>query len=202
MASVSGINASTLDVTSIVSQLMAVERQPIDKLNKKTASYETQLSVFGSVRSSVANFQAAIQKLKGSGGFQAFKTSIGDSAVFNASTGTNAVPGNYSIEVSSLAQSQQLVAAGQASATAAIGTGATTTISFDFGTISGGTFNPGSGTYAGASFASNGSGVKTVTIDGTNNTLEGIRDEINKAQSIAVEITERLLLDRAGYAVR
>ena len=51
MASVSGINASTLDVTSIVSQLMAVERQPIDKLNKKTASYETQLSVFGSVRS-------------------------------------------------------------------------------------------------------------------------------------------------------
>lgn len=199
MASVSGINASTLDVTSIVSQLMAVERQPIDKLNKKTASYETQLSVFGSVRSSVANFQAAIQKLKGSGGFQAFKTSIGDSAVFNASTGTNAVPGNYSIEVSSLAQSQQLVAAGQASATAAIGTGATTTISFDFGTISGGTFNPGSGTYAGASFASNGSGVKTVTIDGTNNTLEGIRDEINKA-NIGVNAT--IINDGSGTPYR
>ena len=120
-------------------------------------------------------------------------------AVFNASTGTNAVPGNYSIEVSSLAQSQQLVAAGQASATAAIGTGATTTISFDFGTISGGTFNPGSGTYAGASFASNGSGVKTVTIDGTNNTLEGIRDEINKA-NIGVNAT--IINDGSGTPYR
>lgn len=198
MASVSGVTSGALDVTSIVSQLMTVERQPIDKLNKKSASFQTQLSVFGSVRSSVANFQAAVQKLKGSGGFQAYKVNVGDAAVLSAAAGANASSGNYSIEVSSLAQSQQLVATGQASATATIGSGAVTTINFDFGTISGGTFDSISGTYSGASFANNGGGTKTITID-SNNTLEGIRDAINQA-NIGVNAT--IINDGSGTPYR
>lgn len=199
MASVSGVTSGALDVTSIVSQLMAVERQPIDKLSKKSASFQTQLSVFGSVKSSVASFQAAVQKLKGSGGFQAYKVNVGDAAVLSAAAGTNATSGNYSIEVSSLAQSQQLVAAGQTSATTAIGSGSTTTINFDFGTISGGTFDTNSGTYSGASFANNGGGTKTVTIDSSNNTLEGIRDAINQA-NIGVNAT--IINDGSGTPYR
>lgn len=198
MASVSGVTSGALDVTSIVSQLMTVERQPIDKLNKKSASFQTQLSVFGSVRSSVANFQAAVQKLKGSGGFQAYKVNVGDAAVLSAAAGANASSGNYSIEVSSLAQSQQLVATGQASATATIGSGAVTTINFDFGTISGGTFDSISGTYSGANFVNNGGGTKTVTID-SNNTLEGIRDAINQA-NIGVNAT--IINDGSGTPYR
>jgi len=81
--------------------------------------------------------------------------------------------GAYSVEVSKLAQSQKLVATGQASATAAIGAG---TLTFDFGTISGGTFDAVTGKYTGAGFASNGAGIKTVTIDASNNSLAGIRD--------------------------
>lgn len=199
MATVSGVGSGTLDVTTIVSQLMTVERTPIDRLNKKSASYQTQLSVFGSVRSSVSNFQSAVQKLKGNGGFQAFKVNVGDTSVLTASASTTATAGNYNIEVASLAQSQQLIAMGQVSSTAAIGSGASTTLSFDFGTISGGTLDTQTGKYSGANFADNGGGVKTVTIDSSNNTLEGIRNAINSA-NIGVNAT--IVNDGSGTPYR
>jgi flagellar hook-associated protein 2 len=84
------------------------------------------------------------------------------------------------LDVTSLSQAQTLVAAGQTSSTAAISDGVATTVTFDFGTISGGTLT--AGVYSGAAFASNGSGTKSITIDSTNNSLQGIRDAINAAQ--------------------
>jgi flagellar hook-associated protein 2 len=186
MAAITGLTAGAVDVNSIVTQLMSVERKPIDNLNKKSASYQTQLSVFGSVRSSLSTFQSAVQNLKGTGSFQAFTVNSSDTTTLTASASATAVPGSYAIEVSSLAQSQQLIAAGQSSSSAAIGTGASTTLNFDFGTISydpqaGGSYNSTTGQYTGASFNSTGAGIKSVTIDSTNNTLEGIRDAVNKA---------------------
>jgi flagellar hook-associated protein 2 len=193
MAALTGLTAGAVDVNSIVTQLMTVERKPIDNLNKKSASYQTQLSVFSSVKSSLSTFQSAVQNLKGTGSFQAFTVNSSDSSTLTASAGATAASGNYAIEVSSLAQSQQLIASGQASSTAAIGSGASTTLNFDFGTISydplaGGSYNATTGHYTGASFNSTGAGIKSVTIDSTNNTLEGIRDAVNKA-NIGVSAT-------------
>lgn len=179
--STASLSASSVDVQGIVSQLMAVERGPVDKLNKKSASYETKLSVFSSLKSTISNFQTAVKGLSGVGSFQAFSTTSSDSSIVTATAGSTAIPGNYSLSVSSLAQSQQLVAAGQLSSSATIGTGVSTTLSFDFGEISGGTLNTSTGTYTGSSFTSNGAGIQTVTIDSTNNTLEGIRDAVNSA---------------------
>jgi flagellar hook-associated protein 2 len=73
-----------------------------------------------------------------------------------------------------------LVAVGQTSATGAIGTGASTTLTFEFGTIAGGTLS--AGIYTGASFTQDGSvPAGTVTIDAPNNSLQGVRDAINSA---------------------
>lgn len=176
---ISGLSASSIDVQSVVSQLMAVERRPVEKLSNKSATYETQLSVLATLKSGIAEFQTAVKGLKDTGSFQSFNATSSNTTALTANAGSNATPGSYSLNVSSLAQSQQLVAAGQASSSAAIGTGTSTTLSFDFGTISGGTLT--SGTYSGASFTSGGAGVQTVTIDGTNNSLEGIRDAVNDA---------------------
>jgi flagellar hook-associated protein 2 len=176
---ISSLTSGSLDVTSVVSQLMEVERAPVNKLSRKSASYETQLSVFGTLKNSISDFQAAVKGLKDTGSFQSFKTTSSDTTAVTVSAGSTASTGSYTMNVSSLAQTQQLVAAGQASSTATIGTGASTTLSFDFGKITGGTLT--AGTYTGASFTSNGGGVQTVTIDNTNNTLEGIRDAVNAA---------------------
>jgi len=182
--------ATSLDVSSIVSQLMAAERQPINKFTAKEAGFQAKLSAYGSVKSSVSGFQTALQGLNNASRFQTLTATASDKEVFSASATSSAVAGTYSIEVSSLAQAQQLVAAGQASSTAAIGSGAATTVTFDFGTISGGTLTDGA--YSGAAFASNGTGTKSITLDSSNNSLQGIRDAINAAK---IGVTATLIND-------
>ena len=179
---------SNLDVNSIVSQLMQVESQPLTKLDRKEASYQAQLSAYGSIKGALSTFQSAVRGLSDVSRFRSFSATSSDSTVASVSSSSIATPGSYAVNVSKLAQSQKLVAAGQASTTAAIGSGASTTLTFDFGSISGGTFtayDPVAGTggsYSGSGFTSNGAGVKTVTIDASNNSLSGIRDAINSAK--------------------
>lgn len=204
MATTSATSSTNIDVNSIVSQLMTVEQQPINKLNAKEAAYQAKLSAYGSVKGAVSSFQTALQGL-GSANFQSFTATSADNAVFSASATSSAVAGTYSMEVTALAQSQKLVAAGQASSNTAIGTGTATVVTFDFGAIGGGTFTPydsitgTGGAYSGSTFTSSGGGVKTLTLDSSNNTLEGIRDAINAA---AMGISATLINDGSSTPYR
>lgn len=188
---------SGLDVNGIVSKLMSIEQQPLALLTQKQASYNAKLSGFGQLKSLLSQFQATVNSLSDPAKFNSIGISIGDTSVASATVGTGATPGNYSLEVSNLAQVQKLISAGQTSSTATIGSGSSTTLSFDFGTISGGSLT--NGTYTGASFASNGNGIKTVTIDSTNNTLSGIRDAINQAN---MGVTATIINDGSGSPYR
>ncbi|HQT31248.1 MAG TPA: flagellar filament capping protein FliD [Thiobacillus sp.] len=188
-------STTALDVPTLVSQLMAVERRPIDKLTAKISSYETKISSFGTLSSLVSSFQTAAKSL--STDLQKVAATPSDTSVLAATAGSTAVPGTYTVSVNQLAQSQNLVAVGQASSTAAIGDGTATTITFDLGTISGGTLT--NGVYSGAAFASNGSGTASITIDGSNNTLQGIRDAINSA---ATGVTATIVNDGSGTPYR
>lgn len=192
------ITASTttaFDVPTLVSQLMAIERRPIDRLNARISSYETKISSFGTLSSLVSGFQSAAKSLNTT--LQKLTATSSDTSALSATAGSTAVPGTYSVNVSQLAQSQNLVAAGRTSSTAAIGNGTATTVTFDLGTISGGTL--ADGIYSGATFTSNGSGTASITIDGTNNTLEGIRDAINAA---SMGVTATIVNDGSGTPYR
>lgn len=181
MATASGsVTTSVLDVNGIVSQLMMIEQRPLLALAQKEASYQAQLSAYGSIKGALSTFQSAISSLSSISRFQTLAAASADTSIFTASASSAASAGTYSIDsITKLAQAQKLAATGQDSSTAAIGSG---TLTFDFGTISGGTFDSGTGKYAGAAFTSNGAGAKTVTIEATNNSLQGIRDAINAAK--------------------
>jgi flagellar hook-associated protein 2 len=187
--------STALDVPSLVSQLMAVERQPIDKLNTKISDTQAKISSFGTLSSLVSTFQAASSGLNTN--IQKLTATPSDASALAATAASTAVPGNYVVNVSQLAQSQNLVAAGQTSSTAAIGNGTATTVTFDLGTISGGTLT--NGVYSGAGFASNGSGTASIIIDSSNNTLEGIRDAVNAA---ALGVTATIVNDGSGTPFR
>ena len=170
---------SNLDVNSIVTQLMAVEQKPLAALATKEVSIQSEISAYGTVRGALAGLQSAVQGLSDASKFQIGKSASSSANDVLAATATSdAVNGSFAVEVSKLAQAQRLASAGVASSTAVVGNG---TLTIDFGTISGGTFNSTSGQYSGASFTSNGNGAKTISIDASNNSLEGIRDAINKA---------------------
>lgn len=171
---------SNLDVNGIVSQLMAIERTPLDRIDRQEISFQAQLSAYGNVRSSLSSFQSAIDALASGTRFRSRSVSSSDTAVATGSASATAQLGSYTLDITQTAQAQTLAAAGQSSLTAAIGAGTSTEIRFEFGTISGGTLT--NGVYTGATFeqdASIASG--TVTIDSTNNSLTGIRDAINSA---------------------
>ncbi len=170
---------SGLDVDSIVSKLMAVEQQPMTLLTQQASSYNAKISAYGTLQSSLSQFQAAMSSLASISQYQSYSASSSNTSAVSASVGTNATAGNYSVAVSQLAQSQQLLSSGQASATTAIGSGTSTTLTFGFGTISGGTLS--GGIYTGASFTSAGNGLKSVTINSSNDTLNGIANAINNA---------------------
>ena len=202
---------SNLDVSSIVTQLLAIDRQPVAALDLKTASFQAKLSGFGTLKGVLSQFQTALSGLSDISKFQAVKASAADTSVASAIGSSVAVPGSYSLEVSRLAQSQKLNAAGQVSSTATIGSGAATVLSFDFGTIASASpapvtgqpvpavADPVTGKYSNSTFTSGGTGAKTVTIDSTNNSLSGIRDAINKA---AVGVTATIVNDGSGTPFR
>ena len=161
---------SNLNLASLVTQLMQVERIPLDRLIAQNTSIDAKISALGTIKSSLSTFQAAMDGLTSGSTFQANSAVSSDASIVKATGTSGAVAGNYLItELTQLAQSQKLVATGQVDATAAIGAGTSTTLTIDLGTT------------VGASFTSNGAPSFDVVIDSSNNTLEGIRDAINAA---------------------
>lgn len=188
-----GSTGSSIDVNAIVAQLMSVEARPITALQSKEAVILGKISAYGSVKSSLSSFQSALASLKSASAFSSMTASASDATILSASTNTVAKAGTYSIAVSKLAQAQSLASAGQASTISSIGGGTATTLSFSFGTVSGGTLT--NGTYAGATFTAGADAAKTVVIDSSNNSLQGIRDAINKA---GVGVTASIVNDGAA----
>jgi flagellar hook-associated protein 2 len=191
---------SNLDVNSIVQQLMAVESQPLTTLAKKEASYQAKLSAFGSVSGALSAFQSALAGLSTPTKFQALTASSGDATILTGSATSKAVAGIYDINVTTLAQAQTIASTGQGSTSEAIGSGSSTTLTFQFGTIGGGT-TPTNGIYpAGTTFTQDADqATGTVTIDSTNNSLQGIRDAINKAD---IGVTATIVSDGSATPYR
>ena len=192
---ITAASTTAFDVTTLVSQLMAVERRPIDTLNTKISDAQAKISSLGTLSSLVSGFQTAAQTLNSN--LQKLAASPSDPNALSATANSTGVPGTYSVNVTQLAQSQNLVAAGQISSTTAIGDGTATTVTFDFGAITGGSLT--NGVYSGATFTSNGNGTTSIAIDGTNNTLAGIRDAINAAD---MGVTATLVNDGSGTPYR
>lgn len=179
---------SNLDVNSIVSQLMSVEAQPLNTLAKKEAGYQAKISAFGSLNGALSAFQTALAALNNPTKFQAVSSSSSDTTIASGTATSKAVAGSYSVDVTKLAQAQTIATQGHVNTTAPIGDGAKTTLTFQFGTISGGALSSGKYTSDAAAVPQNpvftqdaAQATGSVVIDSSNNSLQGIRDAINKA---------------------
>ena len=106
---------SGLDIPTLVGNLVANERKPVeDRINKQGAAATAQLSALGSIKSSLSSLQSSLDALIKSGDTFTFKTSVPDGSGFSAtvvtdSSGqTKAAAGRYDVEVVSLAKQQKL----------------------------------------------------------------------------------------------
>ncbi len=188
---------SGLDVKGLVTQLMAVEQRPMTLLNAREAAFQAKLSSLGSVTGSLAAVQVAAKALASASTVQNSATST-DSQVLTATADSDAAAGNFNVTVKALAQSQKLIATGQASTTSTIGSGASTTLTISFGTIAS-VLGPVNGTYSDASFTANPDKVPISVVIGGNNTLAGIRDAINSGNA---GVTASIINDGSGSPYR
>ncbi len=163
---------SGLDVNGIVTSLMGIEQKPLTAVTKQKTDYQSQISAYGTLKSSLATFQTAVSALTNASKFNAQIVTSGNTSAFTATSDGSATIGDYAITVSQLAKSQKLATAGSSSITAPVDTG---TLSISFGS------------YAAASpYGFTGNTAKTplsITIDSSNNTLAGVRDAINASNS-------------------
>lgn len=172
---------SGLDVTGLVKQLMAVERQPLAVLDNKEAFIQAKLSAYGNFKGALSSFQSSMSGLSSLSKFTAFKATSSDATVVTSSAFANAAPGSYAVEVTTLAQANKLRSKTFADITNNVGTGVLT---FQFGKVSG------------ASFVANSEKPsQTVTISPEKNSVSGIRDAINAAN---IGVSAAILNDGAG----
>ncbi len=125
---------SGLDVNSIVSQLMAVERQPVDRLTAQKSTYQSQLSAYGQLKSALSSFRDSMAKLDSPSDFRLFTATSANEDYFTASADSAAAAGAYNVEVVRTAERHRM-AAGDANTYATTDTdiGASGTMSITVG---------------------------------------------------------------------
>ena len=158
---------SGLDVSAIVEKLMAVERAPLDALDKAETAVQSKISAFGTLKSSLAALQAAVKALATPAAFRSTTAQLANPALGTATAGDGATAGTYRLEVTQLAQSQKLASGGFASVSDVVGSGSLT---FTFGTFAAGAFTPNAAT-----------GARTVAIPAGADSLAAVRDAVNAA---------------------
>ncbi|HWJ33809.1 MAG TPA: flagellar filament capping protein FliD [Steroidobacteraceae bacterium] len=147
---------SGLDIASIVSSLTTAEAGPeTNALNRSKTALTAQVSAFGTFNSALATFQATLSALSDPTQLSGRTATLGDTTIATATATSSAVPGQYSLSVQNLAAAASLSSQPVASSTSTVGTG-TLTISV-----------------GGAS--------SRISIDTTDNTLQGIVAAINSA---------------------
>jgi flagellar hook-associated protein 2 len=157
MATSGPVGGSSIDVNSLVSQLVAAERKPLDdQINRAAAKVTTQISAVGSLMGAMSTFRSALASLRTVDAFNLRSTTSSDPKIVNGSATKAAQPGRYDIEVERLATAHQISSDPfSEGATHVVGTGALTI------------------TVGSKSFQ--------VQIGDDSSTLAGIRDAINAA---------------------
>ncbi|WP_136255282.1 flagellar filament capping protein FliD [Onishia niordana] len=129
MASISSLGiGSGLDLNGLLDQLKSAEREKLAPITQQQRSYQSQISAYGQLESSLSQFQDAAAKLNNAEFFQGVTSEVTGSAV-TAAGGSDAAPGRYDIEVTQLARAQSLAAAGVTSSSDSLASAGTLTLS-------------------------------------------------------------------------
>lgn len=113
--------SSGLDVESIVTQLMSLERFPIQRVQAQQAQLQAKQTIFAQFRSSLLTLNSAATALNSVATYKPNKPSVADTSIATVSATDAAVPGTYSINVTQLAKAHKITSSAQTDATSSMG---------------------------------------------------------------------------------
>lgn len=176
MATVSSIGMSGLPLEDLLNNLRKSENVALTLIQDRKTATESKISAYGKLQSAVSTLQTAAKAVGDkTEAFGALKATTGSDA-FSATPSNTAIPGQYSIQVDSLASAQTLVAAGRVDRTSAIGTDGSIAITLANGTT------------------------HTLDMTGKDTSLNGLLSAINADPDIGVNAT--LVNDGSGTPYR
>jgi flagellar hook-associated protein 2 len=155
---------SGIDFNAMISQLMAIERKPLELMDSKKAGLSTKIEAFRSINLKLISLHAAAEGLNKKSNFNTLSVNVQnptDKTILSATAANNATLGTYKIRVSQIAQAHKIASQGFADAN-------TTAIASS------------SGSFA---FKVGASGAVTTISVTASTTLEGLRDAINSANA-------------------
>lgn len=184
MATITSLGVgSGLDLNTIVTKLVALERQPLTQMQSQASLLQTQVSSFGQISSLMGSLQTASNALTNPLLWSGSAVSSGDTSVVSVTAGTDVAAGNYAVTVQQLANSQTLASgASYASSSDLVGSG---TLTLDLGSWNSdqSSFTPKTGG-------------SSINIDVTaSDTVQTLADKINGA---GAGITATLVTDSSG----
>jgi flagellar hook-associated protein 2 len=97
---------SGLDINSIITQLVAVERVPLTKLETEVKALETKLSTYGKIKSAISSLRDSASALTRSETWNKTVGASSDPGAVAVTTGATTKAGNYAIQVNQLAAAQ------------------------------------------------------------------------------------------------
>ena len=106
MASAITAAGGSIDVNGIVSQLMAIEREPLAKIKQEQTGINTKLSSWGKLKSALSELQTATDKLTRLSTWQNTTAKSSNDTNVVATGGSGGAQGTHSLVVQQLAQSQ------------------------------------------------------------------------------------------------
>lgn len=172
---------SGLDVTSIVTKLVAIERQPIEALQTKAKSIESELSAFGLLQSYSGNLRDIADKLA-QASFWTGNTATSSDSSMTVTAAATATGGSYTVEVSQLAAAQNLASKGYTDSNSVIG---------------GGTLRVQLGSWNNDStvFTANAEKLPVDIVIDAGSTMDTVKDKINAANA---GVTASIVRDASG----
>ena len=170
---------SGLDVQSIVSQLVALEKAPLKQLQTQASSFQTRLSTYGNIKSQITALGDAAGKLAGASGWNAVSATSSNPSAIGVTVSAGAPATSITMAVQQLAKAQS-TASGAVAADTAMGTGSMT---IELGSWSGSSFTAGAGTPV------------AVTINAGEDSLAEIAAKINDADA---GVSATVLKDASG----
>ncbi|MCR9198421.1 MAG: flagellar filament capping protein FliD [Planctomycetaceae bacterium] len=163
-----------IDTESVISGLLQIQQTQLDRIEVQQSEVLQQQAAFGTLEAGLLSLRNATSGLASSSNspFLRKVTTVSDETVLAATASSKASQGSYRVTVNSVARAHQVASGGFADAEAEITTG----------TLE---LRTGSGD------------LTTITIDSSNNTLTGLVEAINDADS---GVSASLISDPSGGA--
>ncbi|HDH97239.1 MAG TPA: hypothetical protein ENF73_05905 [Proteobacteria bacterium] len=165
-AYVSGL-ASGLDTDQIISQLMAIERRPVVRLQNKVSAYQDAISMYDELASKFRSLRTAARALDSFWEFCVKQATSSDEDVLTATASYAADVQSHTITVQQLARAESEVSQGYSSTSDSVGTGTVVITVGDDDPV-------------------------TITLTEGNDTLEDLKDAINASDA---DVTASIIND-------